>query len=79
MAGSNYACTPEGVGRFPGLKIVSHYSRDGMPIYRRWVDGGIATEEACPYCLGREGDIMKNQELGPQLGTTEDKRGLESN
>ena len=61
--GRQYTCTPEGVRRFPGLKVISHCPRDGMPIYRRWIDGGIATEEACPYCVGREAHISENRGL----------------
>ena len=49
-----YTCTADGLRRFPGLAVVTHCPRDGMPIYRRWNDCGIATEGACPYCLGRE-------------------------
>lgn len=54
--GGQYVCTPEGVTRFPGLEVVSYCPRDGVPIYRRWIEAGIATEAACPYCLGREAE-----------------------
>src|ERR1700690_3606409 len=52
VEGRNYACTAEGVRHFPGLEIVSHCPQDGMPIYRRWLEDGTATDEACPSCLG---------------------------
>ena len=61
--GRQYTCTPEGVRRFPGLKVISHCPQDGMPIYRRWIEGGIATEDACPYCEGREGQMSENRGL----------------
>jgi hypothetical protein len=59
-----YSCTSEGVRRFPGLEVVSNCPRDGMPIYRRWIEGGIATTLACPYCLGREAEMAKHRGLG---------------
>jgi hypothetical protein len=62
--GGQYSCTPEGVRRFPGLEVVSHCPRDGMPIYRRWLKGGIATEDACPYCKGKEAEMSENRSLG---------------
>ena len=62
--GGQYACTPLGVQQFPGLEIVSHCPQDGMPIYRRWIDGHIATPEACPYCLRREAGMRDNRQLG---------------
>src|SRR5262245_58307827 len=52
--GGQYTCTAEGVRQFPGLEIVSRCPSDGMPIYRRWIESGIATKEACPYCLPRK-------------------------
>jgi hypothetical protein len=59
-----YTCTPEGVRRFPGLEVVSHCPRDGMPIYRRWIESGISTEVACPYCMSREAEMSKDHGLG---------------
>jgi hypothetical protein len=59
-----YACTPAGVARFPGLEVVSCCPRDGMPIYRRWIEGGIVTEVACPYCLGRAAEMSACRGLG---------------
>ena len=56
--GYQYACTPAGVRRFPGLEVVSNCPRDGMPIYRRWIDGGIATGIACPYCLNKQDEMI---------------------
>ena len=62
--GLQYACTPAGVRRFPGLEVVSHCPIDGMPIYRRWIDDGIATATACPYCRGRTAEMTACRVLG---------------
>src|SRR5207237_988950 len=62
--GAKYTCTQAGWGRFPGLGVVSHCPVDGMPIYRRWVEGGIATAQAWPYCLGQEGQMTNYRGLG---------------
>jgi hypothetical protein len=59
-----YICTAAGVRRFPGLAVVSHCPIDGMPIYRRWIDAGIATEKACPFCEGREAQMSEAHGLG---------------
>jgi hypothetical protein len=52
-----YTCTPTGTAHFPGLAVASKCPCDGMPIYRRWIESGIATGTACPYCLGREAEM----------------------
>jgi hypothetical protein len=52
--------TPAGEIAFPGLVTVASCVADGMPIYRRWIQAGIATTDPrplCPYCLGREREI----------------------
>ena len=61
--GSSYTCTPSGIRQFPGLEVVSHCPRDGMPIYRRWINPNIASEAACPYCLGQEANMSKHHYL----------------
>jgi hypothetical protein len=58
MEGRQYVCAPEGLQHLADLEVVSYCPADGMPIYRRWIESGIATESACPYCLGREDEMF---------------------
>jgi hypothetical protein len=52
-----YRLTERGDLAVPALETLAHCPLDGMPIYRRWVEAGIARtgpSPACPYCLGKE-------------------------
>ena len=60
----SYELTAEGVRAMPGLETVAYCPLDGMPIFRRWVEAGIAKagdSPACPYCVGKEGEMGKNR------------------
>ena len=59
-----YALTEEGGRRFPEWKPVSHCPMDGMPIYRRWIDAGIATLTECPYCMPKPVETETNIKEG---------------
>jgi len=53
--GPTYTLTPQGETALPALAVVAECPLDGTPIYRRWVDAGIAHDggaPACPHCLG---------------------------
>ena len=58
----SYELTAAGVRSMPGLETVAYGPQDGMPIYRRWVEAGIANagaSPACPYCVGKESEMGK--------------------
>ena len=60
----SFELTEQGVRAMPSLEAVAFCPKDGMPIYRRWVDAGIARagdDPACPYCLGKEGEMGKHR------------------
>jgi len=48
-----YSPTESGLTQFPGLEIVSACPRDGMPIYRRWVEAG--------YCQTGRVSILRRE------------------
>jgi hypothetical protein len=54
-----YRLTEQGAVALPGLRQVGNCRADGMPIFRRWVEAGIAREDACPYCLGKDQEMPK--------------------
>jgi hypothetical protein len=55
----HFRLTEQGAIALPGLEMVSVCGNDGMPIFRRWIDAGIATDGACPYCLGKEHEMPR--------------------
>jgi hypothetical protein len=55
-----YQLTDRGASYLPALETIAYCPQDGMPIYRGWVEAGIATREpspACPWCIGRAAEI----------------------
>jgi hypothetical protein len=59
---NEYVLTPVGGERLPGLVVVASCPNDGTPVYRRWVDAGIARvgdDPACPFCLGKGAETTK--------------------
>jgi hypothetical protein len=60
----SYKLTKQGASALPRLEAVAFCPADGMPIYRRWVEAGIARAgqgPACPYCTGQQGDMPKHR------------------
>jgi hypothetical protein len=59
-----YELTEKGISALPGLEAVAFCPADGMPIYRRWVEAGIANagqQPACPYCTGQQGEMSEHR------------------
>lgn len=57
-----YRLTPSGALKFPCLEIVAKCANDGMGIFRRWVELGLAKLDPrplCPFCLGVDAEIRK--------------------
>jgi len=49
-----YRLNKRGVAHLPQHETVTYCPQDGMEIYRRWIEAGIATMDACPYCHGQK-------------------------